>query len=61
MKYGELNNKSRDELNSLLIDLKEKLLKMNFDLADNKLHDVSQIKKIKKDVARIYTMLKKIS
>lgn len=58
MKISDLNNKSKDELNLLLADLKAKVLKLNFDLADNKVKDVSQFKKTKKDIARILTLLK---
>lgn len=59
MKSQDLQNKSRDELNQLLADLRAKLLKLNFDLADSKLKDTSQLKKTKKDVARAMTMLNK--
>jgi len=58
MKPVELNNKSHSELNQLLVDLRAKILKLNFDLADNKVKDVSQVKKTKKDIARILTLLK---
>lgn len=34
-----------------------KLLKLKFDLNESKLKDVSQIKKTKKDIARIMTAL----
>ncbi|OGM97295.1 MAG: 50S ribosomal protein L29 [Candidatus Yanofskybacteria bacterium RIFCSPHIGHO2_01_FULL_39_8b] len=57
MKPQDLTNKSRTELNHLLVDLRAKLLKLNFDLADNKVKDVSQIKKTKRDIARVLTML----
>ncbi|OGM95955.1 MAG: 50S ribosomal protein L29 [Candidatus Yanofskybacteria bacterium RIFCSPHIGHO2_02_FULL_38_22b] len=60
MKIDELKNMSKDELNKLVSDLRAKLLKFNFDLADNKVKDVSQIKKTKKDVARVLTLLKQI-
>ncbi|MDP3697419.1 MAG: 50S ribosomal protein L29 [Candidatus Taylorbacteria bacterium] len=60
MKPNELNNRSRDELNQLLADLKAKLLKLNFDLADHKVKDVSQFKKTKKEIARILTVLKQL-
>ena len=60
MKIDELKNMSKDELNKLVSDLRAKLLKFNFDLADNKVKDVSQIKKTKKDVARALTLLKQI-
>ena len=58
MHISELKNKSKDELDQLLVDLKAKILKLNFDLADNKVKDVSQIKKTKKDIARVLTLLK---
>ena len=58
MHISELKNKSKDELDQLLVDLKAKILKLNFDLADNKVKDVSQVKKTKKDIARVLTLLK---
>lgn len=58
MKINDLNNKSKDELNQLLVDLRAKILKLNFDLADNKVKDVSQVKKTKKDIARVLTLMK---
>lgn len=61
MKFNELKNKSRDELNQSLADLRAKVLKLNFDLADNKVKDVSQIKKTKKDIARVLTLLKSLT
>lgn len=57
MKFKELENKTKEELNHSLADLKSKLLKLNFDLADNKVKDLSQVKKTKRDIARILTML----
>ncbi|MDP3792799.1 MAG: 50S ribosomal protein L29 [bacterium] len=58
MKNSELKNMSQEELNKLAGDLRAKLLKLNFDLADNKVKDVSQIKKTKKDIARVLTTLR---
>ncbi|OGN00344.1 MAG: 50S ribosomal protein L29 [Candidatus Yanofskybacteria bacterium RIFCSPHIGHO2_02_FULL_41_29] len=60
MKSQDLQNKSNDELNRLLADLRSKLLKLNFDLAESKVKDVSQVKKTKKDVARVLTALRSI-
>jgi len=59
MKLNELQNKSSDELNHLLVDLQSRLLKLNFDLVDNKVKDISQVGKTKKDIARILTILNK--
>lgn len=58
MNTEELKNKSKDELNHLLVDLRAKILKLNFDLADNKVKDVSQVKKTKKSIARVLTLLR---
>ena len=61
MKRIDLQNKTKDDLSHMLKDLKAKLLKLNFDLADNKVKDVSQVKKTKKDIARILTALKQVN
>jgi len=58
MKFIELNNQSREELTHAVEGLKAKLLKLNFDMADNKVKDFSQLKKTRKDIARILTLLK---
>lgn len=59
MKINELKNRTEEELSHLLVELKAKVLKLNFDLADNKIKDVSQISKTRKDIARVLTLLKK--
>ena len=53
-------NKTREELVGMFKDHRAKLLKLKFDLNEKKLKDVSQIKKIKKDIARILTALKQL-
>ena len=60
MKIQDIQNKSREELNQLLADLRSKLLKLNFDLAENKVKDISQIGKTKKDIARTLTVISNI-
>ena len=57
MKILDLNNKSKEELVQLLEGLREKLLKLNFDMADSKVKDFSQLKNAKKDIARILTAI----
>lgn len=61
MKMEDLNNRSMEELTQMAGDLKAKLLKLNFDLADNKVKDFSQLKKVKKDIARIMTAMKNLN
>lgn len=57
MAKDNLKNRSKEELLKMRGDLKAKLMKLNFDLAGNKLKDFSQLKKTKKEIARILTAL----
>ena len=50
-------NKTKEELMGIFKDQRAKLLKLKFDLNENKLKDVSQIIKTKKDIARTMTAL----
>lgn len=59
MKLQELRQKSREELEKLLKDNREKLRQLRFDLASGKLKNIREIRKIKKNVARILTILNK--
>lgn len=59
MKFSELQNKDHDQLHSSLKELQSKLAKFRFEIAEKKLQDFSQIKKTKKDIARILTALNK--
>jgi large subunit ribosomal protein L29 len=56
MSINDLKDKTKEELSQQLTDLRAKILKLNFDLADNKVKDVSQVKKTKKEIARILTI-----
>jgi len=51
-------NKTEEELANMFKDQRTKLLKLKFDLNEKRLKDVSQIRKTKKDIARILTALK---
>lgn len=57
MKRIDTKNKSKEELATSLSELRTKLVQTGFDHAEKKLKDVSQFKKIKKDIARILTAL----
>ncbi len=61
MKFDELKSKSKDELTRTHKDLKAKVMKLNFDLAGNKLKDFSQLKKTKKEIARVLTALNNLN
>ena len=56
MKSTELRQKSKSELQKLLQDLQEKLRQLRFGLASGKVKNVREIRKIKKDIARILTI-----
>ena len=58
MKSSELRQKSKPELQKLLQDLRERLRQLRFDLAAGKVKNVREIRKIKKDIARMLTLLK---
>ena len=58
MKTSELRQKSRTELQKLLQDNRERLRQLRFDLAAGKVKNVREIRLIKKDIARILTILR---
>ncbi len=57
MKIDKLRKKSKKELQSELQEQRNELRKLRFSLAVRKLKDGSQIKKTKKDIARILTVI----
>lgn len=56
-KLQELKQKAKEELNQLLQEKKERLCQLNFDLTSGKVKNVREIRMIKKDIARILTVL----
>ncbi len=58
MKISELKQKPAEELKKLLQDNRENLRQLKFDLASGKVKNVREIRKIKKDIARILTRLR---
>ncbi|MCK4474118.1 50S ribosomal protein L29 [Candidatus Parcubacteria bacterium] len=59
MKIQELRQKTKSELQKLLIDDREKLRQLRFNLASGKVKNVRGVRKIKKEIAQILTILKK--
>ncbi len=51
----DLQNKTKEELDTMLKDLKAKLLQFNFELGEKRLKDFSQVSKTKREIARILT------
>jgi len=58
MKITELRQKPKNELQTLLLEKRERLRVLRFDLASGKVKNVREIRQIKKDIARILTLLK---
>ena len=58
MKPTELKQKSRNELERILTENREKLRQLRFDLVVKKIKNVREVRKIKKDIARMLTFLK---
>lgn len=56
-KIKELRSKNKEDLGRLLLNLREKLRQLKFDLASGKIKNVSEIRKIKKEIAQILTVL----
>ena len=57
MKAKELRNMSSDELNAKLKELKEELFNLRFQHAINQLENPHKIADVKKDIARVKTLL----
>ena len=53
----ELNAKSSAELNEELVAAKKELFNLRFQNATNKLDNTSRIKEVRKNIARIQTVL----
>ena len=58
MKASELREKSVDELKNELANLKDELFRLRFQLAITQLDNPMRIKAVKKDIARIMTILR---
>ncbi len=58
MKLKELKQKTDRELQNLLWENKQKLGKLRFDLSAKKLKNVKEHKELRREIARIATILK---
>lgn len=58
MKIRELRQKPEKELQKTLIDLRDKLRELRFNLAGGKVKNIKEIHQTKKDIARVLTLLK---
>ena len=60
MKADEIRAKSGEELTKELLALKEELFKLRFQHATNQLENPQRIADIKKDIARVNTILREL-
>ena len=58
MKISKINEMSSPDLSKELEELKKELFKLRFSLATNGLDNPMKIKEVKKDIARIKTVLR---
>ena len=61
MKPEEIRKKSEKDLKKLLKKKKEKLKEVKFNLSSGRVKNTKEAKKIKKDIARILTILNESS
>jgi large subunit ribosomal protein L29 len=59
MKIKEIREKSENELKKDLVELRNKLAKTRFDISAKQVKNHRDIRTVKKDIARILTLLKK--
>ncbi len=60
MKASELRDLTVEELALKLKDLKEELFNLRFQLAVNQLENPTRIKAVKKDIARVSTVMREL-
>jgi len=58
MKAKEIREKSENELKKDLVELRNKSAKLRFDISAKQVKNHREIRKIKKDIAKILTILK---
>ena len=58
MNLSDIREMDRDELMETLAELKEEQFNLRFQVATNQLDNTSRIKDVKKDIARILTVLR---
>ena len=57
MKIADLRAKSADELKQMLLDLRKESFNMRFQQASGQVENTAQVRKVRRDIARIKTRL----
>ena len=60
MKASEIRKMSAEELDAKLLELKDELFKLRFQQAINQLENPMRISAVKKDIARVKTVMRDI-
>ena len=58
MKISEIREMTSEQLDAKLKELKEELFNLRFQLAINQLENTNRIGEVKKDIARVMTVLR---
>jgi large subunit ribosomal protein L29 len=61
MKASELRQKSKDELGTMLLDLSRERFNLKMQKGTGQLAKPDQVKKVRRDVARIHTILNEMA
>ncbi|TAL44857.1 MAG: 50S ribosomal protein L29 [Methylovulum sp.] len=61
MKVNELRQKSKDELGAMLLDLSRERFNLKMQKGTGQLSKTDQVKKVRRNIARIQTVLKEIA
>jgi len=61
MKASELRQKSKDELRAMLLDLSREQFNLRMQKGTGQLSKPDQVKKVRRDVARIQTILNEMA
>ena len=56
-KIGDVRVKSADELNTMLLDLRKEQFNLRFQRATGQLEALSRIKQVRRDIARVKTII----
>jgi large subunit ribosomal protein L29 len=61
MKAKELRSKSKEELGALIIDLSKEKFNLKMQKSTGQLAKPDQVKKVRRDIARIHTVLEQMA
>ncbi|NQZ14453.1 MAG: 50S ribosomal protein L29 [Alphaproteobacteria bacterium] len=57
MKAEELKGKSTDELTKMLVEMRKEQFNLRFQQSGGQLENTAQMRKVRRDIARVKTML----